>query len=250
MNNLVNFNPFKKGYQDFRIERLAMIYTNDLPWCLHYAPIHPSQESFKDFEFEGKDALLTDHHAFMDTALVSEILRSQCKYRGRFIKVIYRITAAYSVNETILGEALSIEQARSVVNTLTFTTGTYSRAWEISQTHVQKHVLESLKQQARKLSQNFVDSPFLMNLFILDNGDDEHGFDLGVRLRRTPWTDDHLAKVSNYDQKGLRDSYINDEGLPASFVDLMLLAGQADVRILIFSEKAKVLEGLPTFDTQ
>lgn len=250
MNYPVNFNPFEKGYQGFKIERLASIYIEDLPWKYHHMPIHPSQASFKDYEFEGQKAIFSDHYVFLDTALVSEELRAECKYRGHFIKVVYRITATYCIGETILGEALSIDQARSIVDALTFTTGTYSRAWEISQTHIQKDVLDSLKKRAQQLSKSFVENPFLMNLFILDNDDDEGDFDLGIRLNRTPWTDDHLLKVTEYDQEGLRDSLMHENDLSAEFIDLMLLAGQADVRILIFSEKGKVLETLPTFSKE
>lgn len=242
----VNFNPFEKGYQGFKIERLARIYSEDLPWKYHHMPIHPSQTGFKDYEFEGQKAIFSDHYVFLDIALVPEELRAECKYRGHFMRVVYRITARYCIGEAILGEALSIDQARAIVNALTFTTGTYSRVWEISQTHIQKYMLDSLKDKARQLASNMVDSPFLMDLFILDNEHCEGDFDLGIRLHRTPWTDEHLPKVTGYNQEELRHSLTQDD-LSAEFVDLMLLAGQADVRIVIFSEKGKVLEGLPTY---
>lgn len=246
MYDLVNFNPFKRGYQDFRIERLAMIYTGDLPWSVYYAPLHSSQESFRDFEFEGKGAIFSDHHAVMDLDLVSAALRSECKYRGHFIKVIYRLIASDGADETIIGEALTLKDAWRIVQNLQFDTGCYSRLWEISNRHIPKEVLDLLRNKAKRLSENLIDSYFLMDLFILDHPGVEADFDLGIRLNRIPWTQEHVTKVTHYDLVELRDSYLND-GLPSSFVDLVLQAGMAEVRILVFREQGKVLAGLPTF---
>lgn len=246
MNIPVNVNPFERGYQDFRIERLAMIYTRDLPGCLHYARVHPSQDNFRDFEFEGKGAIFSDHHAVMDLDLVSATLRSECKYRGHFIKVIYRLIASDGADKTIIGEALTLKDAQRIVQNLQFDTGFYSRLWEISNRHIPKEVLDLLRNKAKKLSENLIDGYFLMDLFILDHPGDETDFDLGIRLNRIPWTQEHVTKVMHYDLVELRDGYLND-GLPSSFVDLVLQAGMAEVRILVFSEQGKVLEGLPTF---
>lgn len=246
MNIPVNVNPFERGYQCFRIERLAMIYTRDLPECLHYAPLHPSQEYLKDVEFEGQDAIFSNTHVLVDTGLVAEALREACKYHGHLIKMVYRMTASHDMSETIIGEVSTLEQARRIVWNIQSETGAYHRLWEISNRHVHKDVLDLLRNKARQLSKNWIDSYFLMDLFILDNPGDEPELDLGIRLNHLPWTQEHVMKVTDYDLDGLRDGYLHD-GLPASFVDLVLQAGRAGVRILVFSEQGKVLEGLPTF---
>lgn len=38
-----------------------------------------------------------------------------------------------------------------------------------------------------------------------------------------------------------------DAGLPAEFVEILHLAGQADVRFLLFDPDATLLDGLPSF---
>lgn len=243
MRYFVNVNPFEKGFQDYRIERLAMIYTQDLPWTLHYAPIHPCQQYLKDVEFENQHAIFSDHYAFLENDSATQDILATCKYQGQFIKIVYRINASYGMGETIIGQPITLDEAQNIVQKLQFETGTFSRCWEISNRHIPKTDFDLLLNDAKQLPQ-IVASPFLMDLFILDDQDD---FSLGIRLNRTPWTDEHLTKVTDYNTASLRQSYLADGDLSAAFVDLIMLAGQADVRIVIFKTQGKVLEHLPIY---
>ncbi|HFH3443541.1 hypothetical protein [Pseudomonas aeruginosa] len=70
---------------------------------------------------------------------------------------------------------------------------------------------------------------------------------IGCKLRNTPWTDKHLALL-NTSPAELRQRQL-DAGLPAGLVEILHLAGQADVRFLLFDPDAALLEGLPRFQS-
>ncbi|HBP5403181.1 hypothetical protein IPC1343_32650 [Pseudomonas aeruginosa] len=68
---------------------------------------------------------------------------------------------------------------------------------------------------------------------------------IGCKLRNTPWTDQHLH-LFNTSSAELRQQQL-DYGLPAELVEILHLAGQADVRFLLFDPDAALLDGLPVF---
>ncbi|ASD20673.1 hypothetical protein DZA07_19685 [Pseudomonas aeruginosa] len=68
---------------------------------------------------------------------------------------------------------------------------------------------------------------------------------IGCKLRNTPWTDQHLD-LFNTSSAELRQQQL-DYGLPAELVEILHLAGQADVRFLLFDPDAALLDGLPVF---
>lgn len=105
--------------------------------------------------------------------------------------------------------------------------------------------LSDLKKRAEEIPQ-IVDAPFLLDLFLINNERNEH-FDLGIRLNQTPWTEDErLEKVLCSDSIDLRQHYL-EEGLSTELIDLLLLAGKADVRLIIFSDNAPILSRLATY---
>ena len=240
----VNFNPFERGYSDFKIERLAMVYTQDLPWCLHYALIHPSHEAIKDFEFENQEAIFDDHHVSIMRCAGKKRL-DECRYRGQLIKIIYHVLATEYATQVIIGEALCFSEAERMIHNIQMQAGHYNRCFEINSTHLPWQDLEGLKQRTENIPK-IVDAPFLLDLFLINN---EHidDFDLGIRLNRTPWIeDDMLQKVMCSGSTDLREDYL-EEGLSTQLIDLLLLAGKADVRLIIFSDNAPVLPRLATY---
>lgn len=240
----VNFNPFQQGFSDFKIERLAMVYTQDLPWCLHHASIHPSHEAMKDFEFENQEAVFDDHHVSLKRC-ASKARLDECRYRGQLIKIIYRVLATEYASQVIIGQALSLLEAERMIYNIQIQTGHYNRCFEISSSHLPANDLRDLKERAEEIPQ-IVDAPFLLDLFLINNERNDN-FDLGIRLNRTPWTeDDLLQKVLCSGSTDLREDYLED-GLSTQLIDLLLLAGKADVRLIIFSDNAPILPRLATY---
>jgi hypothetical protein len=66
----------------------------------------------------------------------------------------------------------------------------------------------------------------------------------GVKLYATPWDDEHLNPMT-LDE--LRQAHLA-QGLPESLVNVLHLAGEADVRFLIFHWDAPRFDGLPIYD--
>jgi hypothetical protein len=69
---------------------------------------------------------------------------------------------------------------------------------------------------------------------------------IGFRLLFTPWTDEYLRFFINHDLAYLKLQFLND-GMPPEFAELLIQAGQANVRYLVFDKDAPVLEGLPVY---
>lgn len=240
----VNFNPFERGCHSFKIERLAMIYTNDLPWCLHYALIHPSHSSRKDFEFENQEAIFDDHHANLARCAEKSRL-DECRYRGKFIKIIYRVLATQYASQVIVGETLGLIEAERMIYNIQIQTGHYNRCFEISSSHLPANDLVCLRERASRLPA-VIDSPYLLDLFLINN-DYKEGFDLGIRLNRTPWTEDQLTDKTKFqDIEEVKQFYLNED-LSPEFINLIIQAAQADVRFIIFSDNAPTLPKLATY---
>ena len=67
---------------------------------------------------------------------------------------------------------------------------------------------------------------------------------IGVKLISTPWTDQHLQDVEGITAEQLRQEH-RSKGMPDDLAQILALAGQADLRILILDADALVLPGLP-----
>ena len=67
---------------------------------------------------------------------------------------------------------------------------------------------------------------------------------IGVKLISTPWTDKNLEHAEGITAEQLRQEH-RSKGMPADLANILELAGQADVRILILDADAPVLLGLP-----
>ena len=127
-----------------------------------------------------------------------------------------------------------------MVHGLSFETGHYSRAWEISTAHLTEEALRYLERRAG----NFDSRPtgLLFEPFALT---DCNG--VGCKLIGTPWTDDNLVKIECRPYSSLRQEQL-DAGTPVALIEVLYLAALADVRLLIFDPDAAVLDGLAIFD--
>lgn len=154
---------------------------------------------------------------------------------GSTVRALSYVVHAKDQEQTlVLGVQPSLEQAQRVVQRLSFETGHFSRCWEISAEHLPEEVLNQLfciPSDRRDLQ-----------LELFQNADQSV---LGCKLRNTPWTETHLDLLS-ISPEALRQRQL-DAGLPAEFVEILHLAGQADVRFLLFDPDATLLDGLPSF---
>lgn len=67
---------------------------------------------------------------------------------------------------------------------------------------------------------------------------------IGVKLISTPWKDQNLEHAEGITAEQLRQEHRN-KGMPDDLANILELAGQADVRILILDADAPALLGLP-----
>lgn len=70
---------------------------------------------------------------------------------------------------------------------------------------------------------------------------------IGIKLLCTPWTDRGLGQITGLTAHQLRQDH-RDIAMPDDLAHILELAGEADVRILIFNADASVLDGLPLFN--
>ena len=233
-------NPFARGYDNLHIERLLLItYENDCPPC--FRPLHDSQAHLPDHALQLFPCLFND-----DFALISEgqsildELDERCQSTGLVLQVIYAVMSEMLNERHHLGDLYSLEEAQAMVHRLSFETGHYSRAWEVSTAHLTEEALRYLERRAG----NFDSRPtgLLFEPFALT---DCNG--VGCKLIGTPWADDNLMKIEGCSYSSLRQEQL-DAGTPEALVNVLYLAALADVRLLIFDPDAAVLDGLAIFD--
>ncbi|MFG9941669.1 hypothetical protein ACG3RN_09025 [Pseudomonas aeruginosa] len=133
----------------------------------------------------------------------------------------YVIHAQDQEHTLVLGIQPTLELARDIVQRLSFETGHFSRCWEISAEHLPEDVLNQLFLMRTDLH--------ALQLEFFENANQSV---IGCKLRNTPWTDQHLD-LFNTSSAELRQQQL-DYGLPAELVEILHLAGQADVRFLLF----------------
>jgi hypothetical protein len=134
-----------------------------------------------------------------------------------------------------IGDTYSAEAAREVVQRLSFETGYYSRCWEISSAHISRETGQYLA----NLADLATPEAFLFIAFRVP-----YSPAIGVKLISTPWTGQHLQDVEEISAEQLRQEHCS-KGMPDDLAQILALAGQADVRILILDADAPVLPGLP-----
>lgn len=231
-------NPFIRGYSGLSIQRLVAIhYEDDCP--LTYLPLHESQSHLRDDEIRRFECVFCD-----DFALVTEgqnvptELDARCPSHGVALIVVYAIMADDAGQPIHVGDTYSDEAAREVVRRLTFSTGYYSRCWEISAGHIP----EEVRQYLEDLADASTPTGLLFEAFRIPDSDA-----VGVKLINTPWTDMNLTIVDGGGVRALHNDQVH-AGVPEPLIRVIWLAALADVRILIFDPNAAILDGLPVYD--
>ncbi|CFV69524.1 Uncharacterised protein [Burkholderia pseudomallei] len=231
-------NPFRRGYRSLTIRRLLCItYEDDLP--PGYLPLHATQAHLSDSKVLYMPCVFCKEYALVtEDQDISEQLAESCPRDGIVRTVIYQITGKIGNAHAHVGDTYSAESANLTVTHLTFQTGFYSRCWEINTCHLASDAVRYLE----RLADTGSSSGRWFEAFRLP---ESHA--LGCKLIATPWNDEHLRDVDGQTADNLRREH-HDAGVPASLVDVLHQAGQADVRMLIFDPDASILTGLPVFD--
>lgn len=231
-------NPFIRGFNDLHIQRLlAILYDAQAPLC--YLPPHPAQQCFTDSQLERRPCLFNAQHALVETdSTALPIVQDGYSGQGIVVQVIHGIYALDQSSPVLVGDQYSQAIAETRIQQLAFATGHYSRCWEISCAHLPNSTWSDV------LGILLDDWPrgLLFETFTLPDS-----CALGFKLIATPWTNQHLAQIDGSDVEHLRRQHLK-AGLPIVLVEILHLAAQADVRILIFDPDAACLDGLPTYD--
>jgi len=235
-----SINPFVRGSENLRIERQLLItYENDCPPC--FRPLHRSQAHLPDHEVQLFPCIFNDDFALVSEAqIIPAGLDERCQSIGLVRQVVYAVMGETLHGWHHLGDLYSMEEAQAVVQRLTFETGYYRRAWEISTGHLSEEAIRYLEEWIHRLPLR--QTSLLFALFALP---DCCGF--GCKLIGTPWTDEHLLHISNHSYSELRQEQLA-AGVPESLADTLYLAALADIRFLVFDPSASTLEGLPIYE--
>lgn len=233
-------NPFARGYDHLHIERLLLItYENDCPPC--FRPVHDTQAHLPDEELQLFPCLFNDDFALIsDGQSIPKGLEERCPSNGLVRQVIYAVMGEICNERHHVGDLYSLEEAQVMVHRLSFETGHYSRAWEISTAHLPGETMLYLEAWISH------SAPWQTGLlFELFNLPDCCG--IVCKLIGTPWTDENLLNIESQPYSSLRQEQL-DAGMPETLVNVLYLAALADVRLLIFDPDAAVLDGLEIFD--
>lgn len=232
-------NPFLRGYRNLRIVRTLLITCeDDCPPV--WRPLHPSQAHLPDDQVaQFPCAVSADFALITEGQEMPQELEDQCRDDGIVRSVVYAIEGeGFDGQSAHVGDTYSEEAARAVIRRLSFETGIYSRAWEISSAHLVEETGQYLAERAD------LDTPeaFLFIAFRIP-----YSPAIGVKLISTPWTDENLLQIEGITAAQLRLEHLS-RGMPEDLANVLALAGQADVRILIFDADASELDGLPVYE--
>ena len=233
-------NPFLRGYWNLKIVRtLCISYEDGSPHV--WRNIHQSQEHLSDEELVSASCIVTSDFAVVSNgpdSVSAEVLAERDAGEGAYGvvgAVVYAIHGDdFDGLPVHIGDTYSAEAAREVVQRLSFETGYYSRCWEISSAHISHETGQYLA----NLADLATPEAFLFIAFRVP-----YSPAIGVKLISTPWTGQHLQDVEEISAEQLRQEH-RSKGMPDELAQILELAGQADVRILILDADAPVLPGL------
>ena len=236
---LTTSTPFARGYDNLHIERLLLItYENDCPPC--FRPVHDSQAHLPDDELQLFPCLFNDDFALISEGQsIPEELDERCQSTGLVRQVIYAVIGEVLNQQYHVGDLYSLEEAHAMVHRLSFETGHYSRALEISTAHLPEEAMLYLEGWISHSAPR--QTGLLFELFAVPD------CCVGCKLIGTPWTDENLLNIEGQSYSRLRQEKF-DAGTPEALVNVLYLAALADVRLLIFDPDATVLDGLAIFD--
>ncbi|MBY4673885.1 ABC transporter substrate-binding protein [Burkholderia multivorans] len=233
-------NPFIRGYDGLTVQRLLAIdYDDDCP--LTYLPLHASQAHLPDCQIERHPCIFSDDFAVVTEGQdVPAGLDERCRKEGIVRNVVYAVMADDAGQMLHVGDTYSEEAAREVVRRLRFETGCYSRCWEISSAHI----TEEAGRYLIELADIATPTRFLFVAFRIP-----YSPAVGVKLIGTPWTDANLQRVEGVTAGQLQEEHRKKQ-MPESLIEVLHLAGAADVRMLVFDADAPVLDGLAVYEEE
>ena len=232
-------NPFARGYYSFEIRRVAVIsYDDRHPQT--FLPLVSSQAHLPDEKVAYRACIFNDDFAvIIDDQTVPPEIDALCFGSGTVQAVFHGIWGQTVQGSFVhVADCATLESAQDVIRNLQFTTGFYSRAWEISTAHI----TEASGRYLCELADIATPSGFLFVAFRIP-----YSPAVGLKLIATPWTDENLMHVEGITAEQLRREHLS-KGMPEDLADVLALAGQADVRMLVFDADAPELEGLTVFE--
>ncbi|POA87676.1 hypothetical protein C1882_05015 [Pseudomonas sp. FW305-E2] len=229
-------NPFLRGFQDLSYERVVQIrYADDCPPC--YRSLHPALNDLSDDGINFQPCLFDDDFAVItDGESVPEFVGMPCPADGTISQVLYQVTGLHHGKRQHVSDLPSEEAAQQLIEQLSFATGHYSRSWEISSAHLPAQEFEYLQVGA------WCRSPSgFFECFELSSNNA-----LGCKLYSTPWLK-NIAAGGSYCCIEEVTARLRADHVPPVLLRLLLLAGEADTRLLIFDPDARPLPELPLF---
>ncbi|RTY78647.1 DUF5983 family protein [Pseudomonas veronii] len=228
-------NPFLRGFRDLSYERVVQIsYAENCPPC--YRPLHPAQIQLPSEAINFQPCLFDDDYAVItDGQNVPGFVRMLGPAAGLVSSVIYQIIGHHRGHPMHLGDFPSEEAARTLIELLSFSTGHYSRSWEISSAHLPTTEFEYLQERAWH--------PSPTGFFECFELSSSHA--VGCKLYSTPWHMEVEGRLGC--SAGEVSTRMHDDNVPPVLLQLLLLAGHADTRLLIFDPDAAPLPELSLF---
>ncbi len=233
-------NPFIRGYSNLRIVRTLLITCEDDSPPV-WRPLHLSQAHLPDDQAAQFPCLVgADFALITEGQEVPADLEALCQTEGIVRSVVYAIEGYdFDGRPCHIGDTYSEELAREVIRRLSFETGYYSRCWEISSAHISHETGQYLA----NLADLATPEAFLFIAFRVP-----YSPAIGIKLISTPWTDKNPEYSEGISAEQLRQEH-RSKGMPDDLANILDLAGQADVRILILDADAPVLLGLPLVES-
>ncbi len=231
-------NPFARGFQSMATRRLMAIST-DPGTPLLYRPLHPSQAHVPDEQLNQWPVSYGDEFALKpEESYEPPMLLESCPYIGWVQTVVHALTTEVDGKTIPVCGALSNEAAQGLIQRMRFDNGIFSRCWEISTAHVCQESLIYLHDLMRSARPNTK----LFDVFGLPTGNL-----IGIKLLDTPWSDSNLQSLEGKTALELRVEH-ERSGMPSMLLNVLHLAGEADVRFLFLDPDGFMLDGLPVHD--
>ncbi|MFL9883234.1 ABC transporter substrate-binding protein [Paraburkholderia agricolaris] len=232
-------NPFARGYQNLHVVRtLCIIHDND--WPPIWRALHPSQSHLPDNALERFPCIFNDTFVVVTEGQeVSSSLDDACQSEGSVHRVVYSVMAQdFDGRSLLVGDTPTETHAQEVLQRLRFDTGFFSRCWEISTSHLTEEAYDYLL----KMALSKIPHGPMFDAFQIPGSST-----VGVKLIGTPWSRTDQWRLECHGGLGWLPEY-RGEVIPTALTDILDLAGQADVRMLVFDPDAPELDGLSTYD--
>lgn len=233
-----NVNPFDKHFHSFEI--ICEVDFSSTRLGRKVLPLHDIQKHFNRFDMMRKECITNQHYVLVEDPSIPDDLRQECYIKGFTNHVGYKLIAKCPLGEAYLGTFNTLERVNAVIERCSFDGVVKGLYWQISADHLPEEVLENLinfafethprEYQAWKFT--LIPFPDYWNVGECDS--------LAIRFANTPWSKEDCLKI----RKQLRG-----KGLDKRFIDVVILAGQAGIGMLVFEPDGRVIEGLPVYNT-